>query len=604
MKRKKRCYSSEWFILIGLLLLALIVPSMAAQAAREGTITVKRFRVEDYQNLQDSTGQSSDMTAVPAEAQKVEGIVFQLERLLISSDDAQVSIFTPIDTAFPAIRKATDISGETTFANLPEGYYLVSEITAIGEVAHTGKFVVRIPNITKDANGNEVTTYDVIVYPKGQKLNVEKRVSSAKHVVGIGDTVRWNVIYPIGSGLKRETITNGEITTIYARNFYLTDEMDTRLNYVEDSVSFRYYDVARNEIDLTLTEGVDYHLSYDTALHILTIHFTDDVGTRKVADENVAYMEMELDTKVSVSAVNTVEPLWNNARIHFENTAGDSYEQEVFPAELINARVVSDENALTRTASRNNASRNVSRTAPRTASEETVHQSGIVTFANVSSENTGLASWEQEGSFTGITTFEDTEGTHEDEEVVLQENLVEDSRIPSVYLGQIVITKVDAQDRNKRLEGATFHLADSKRNAEEGNFLTRIIDQDGTEEVIHVTTDANGEASIRTIGAGTYYLVETSSPEGYHKLSAPIEVTVLNDPGNHIVHVEINNTKDSTQGADPDPNDTGKDDKRGFTGGVKTGDVVRMTGIVLLMLASVGIVVTILRKDKHKEIKK
>jgi len=526
MKRKKSYPIFAWSMFITLLLLALMMPSMAAHAAIEGSLTVKRFRVEEYQNLQNSTGQSSDMTAVPTSAEILEGITFQLERLLVGNNDTHVNASTPVDSTFAAKRQVTDVSGETTFTNLPEGYYLVSEITQTGEFAHTGKFVVRIPNVIKDANGNEVTNYDVVVYPKGQKIVIEKSVSSLKQVVGIGDIISWNVIYPMGPDLKREEVINGVTMTSYGKNFHLTDEMDSRLDYVEGSVKFRYYDIDRNEIDLILTEGVDYHLPYDTIAHVLTINFTDNVGTRKVADANVAYIEMKLDTRVNVSAFDTVEVLWNNARIRFENASGDPYEHEVF---LL--------------------------------------------------------------------------GTN-----------AEDNSVPKVYLGQIVVTKVDVGDKSKRLAGAIFYLADSKQNAENENFLTREIDTSGTREEISITTDQNGQASIRAIGAGTYYLVETQAPTGYYKLTEPIEVTVSNDPRNNITNLEISNTQDGTLGTPSDqPNEPGNQQGnnnapgtgdgsggKGVAGGVKTGDIVRMTGILLLVIASVGVVIVIVRKEKQE----
>ena len=501
---------------------------MAAYAATEGTLTVKRFRVEDYANLRESTGQSSDMTNVPVAAETIAGVEYKLEKLLVSGGTTKVAISTPVDTSFTARTQTTDSRGETTFANLPEGYYLVSETTPSGHRAlDGGKFVVQIPNRVRDASGNETSNYDVVVYPKGTKIQVEKTVSSPKQVVGIGDIISWDVVYPMGPDLKREESINGTTITSYGKNFYLTDEMDTRLDYVEGSVSFRYYDIDENEIALTLQEGIDYHLPYDTVNHRLTIAFTDEVGTKKVADANVATIRMHLDTRVNVTALDTVTPLWNNARIVFENASGDPYEHEVFLA-----------------------------------------------------------------------------GTD-----------VMDSRVPKVYLGQIVVTKVDAADRNIKLAGATFYLADSKANAEAGKFLKRAVDNQGNEEELRITTDENGQATIRTVGAGTYYLVETKAPEGYSKLSEPIEVTVANEGNANVVQVEVGNYKEGTTpkvpenpgenpgknpGEEPPQGDDNGSGGKGFPGGVKTGDVARMGGLLLLAVASGGIVFSVLRREKEK----
>ena len=529
MKKESIYQISIGTIFAALLLLALMVPSVPAYASIEGTLTVKKFRVEDYENLRESTGQSSDMTEVPTGAQSIAGVEFTVEKLVVGSTDTKVTPSTPVDTNFPARRQRTDINGETIFTGLPEGYYLVTQSVLSGQHAHTGRFVVQIPHTIVDASGNETTNYNVVVYPKGQSVQVEKSVSSSKQVVGIGDIISWDVWYPMGPDLKREETINGVTTTSYGKNFYLTDEMDTRLDYVSGSVTFRYYDRNEEEINLTLTEGTDYNLIYDETTHILTISFTDNVGTKKVADANVGFIRMHLDTSVNASALETIEVLWNNARISFENHSGDPYEHEVFPP-----------------------------------------------------------------------------GTNP-----------EDSRVPKVHLGQIAVTKVDAQDKAVRLAGATFYLAETLQDAQAGKFLTRVSDTNGAREEIRITTDSNGQASIRAIGAGTYYLVETQAPEGYNKLTEPIEITVANDGRNNVVHVEISNLRDGSAPVDPgkpgdgDPGkqpdvpgakQPGADDSggKGFAGGVKTGDVVRMTGILLLVIASGGIVFGILRREKEK----
>ena len=171
MKKEKTYTISKWMLFAFLLLLALIVPSVAANAAQEGTLTIKKFRVEDYENLKDSTGHSSDIGDIPQGAQVIENVVYTLEKLIVSATDTELSISTPIDSNFPARTMTTDANGEAVFTNLPEGYYLITGSAPDGYTsAHDGKFIVRIPNIMIDAQGNETTHYDVVVYPKGQRV--------------------------------------------------------------------------------------------------------------------------------------------------------------------------------------------------------------------------------------------------------------------------------------------------------------------------------------------------------------------------------------------------------------------------------------------------
>src|SRR5690606_36534719 len=59
--------------------------------------------------------------------------------------------------------------------------------------------------------------------------------------------------------------------------------------------------------------------------------------------------------------------------------------------------------------------------------------------------------------------------------------------------------KVDAEDKDKRLEGAIFHLMDS-----EGRFVIRTAE-----------TDSNGVASFGSLLYDNYLLVEEEAPIGY-----------------------------------------------------------------------------------------
>ena len=543
MKRENRYKISYHTMFVILLLLALIVPSVAASAALEGTLTIQRFRVEDYANLQESTGQSSNTTDIPTNAESIAGVEFTVERLIVNQTDITVTPSTPIDTSFPARRQSTDANGETIFTGLPEGYYLVSESVLSGHSAQAGRFVVQIPHTLIDANGNESINYDVVVFPKGQSVQVEQRVSvsSNKQVVGIGDVVGWAAWYSIGADLKSEdtsaitlmssdsmpssySMPNSDSGTSsysrinshgtpssYGRQLKLSSEMDARFDVIEDSISLRYYDANEEEVALVLTQGVDYHLTlgHDVEAHTLTVAFTE-VGIQKMADADVRFIQMHFDALVNTLARETTAALWSNVRILLENHLGETYEHEVFPA-----------------------------------------------------------------------------GTD-----------IEDSRVPKVYLGQIGVTKVDASSK-ETLAGATFYLAGSKQEAESGNFLTRPIDANGNVEEITITTDENGRASIRAIGAGTYYLVETQAPEGYRKLTEPIEVIVADDARNNVVQVEVHNTKEGDSGkAAPEPDEPGK---TGIAKAVKTGDVVRMTGIFLLILASVGMIVVHFQREKAKK---
>ena len=74
------------------------------------------------------------------------------------------------------------------------------------------------------------------------------------------------------------------------------------------------------------------------------------------------------------------------------------------------------------------------------------------------------------------------------------------------------IQKVDADDENKRLEGAEFTLLNKE-----------------TKEVKKVTTDENGIAEFKELKPGKYILKETNAPEGYSKINAELIVEIGED---------------------------------------------------------------------------
>ncbi len=69
-------------------------------------------------------------------------------------------------------------------------------------------------------------------------------------------------------------------------------------------------------------------------------------------------------------------------------------------------------------------------------------------------------------------------------------------------------------DEKKYLEGAEFEIYSEPNTVE------------GRELITTITTDELGQALYSSLGAGTYYLKEVKSPEGYNKLREEIEIEV------------------------------------------------------------------------------
>ena len=158
------------FILAILLVLTFNVV-IANATPDKGSITLRKFDVSRYENLRESTGQASDEANLPTTAIKMTGIEFKVEKLLVEAGATSVTPETPVDNSFTARIKQTDSEGIATFADLPLGYYLVTENMPSGYISpEDGQFVVAIPITVEDSDGIQTSNYDVVVFPKNQRI--------------------------------------------------------------------------------------------------------------------------------------------------------------------------------------------------------------------------------------------------------------------------------------------------------------------------------------------------------------------------------------------------------------------------------------------------
>lgn len=109
----------------------------------------------------------------------------------------------------------------------------------------------------------------------------------------------------------------------------------------------------------------------------------------------------------------------------------------------------------------------------------------------------------------------------------------------TVYTFQLNVTKVDGTNNGTRLAGAKFKLYYEKNgtknyatvNLSEGDNKDKITGWTATEtEGTVLTTDNNGNITVKGLKEGTYYLEETKAPDGYNKLTAPVKVDIANNP--------------------------------------------------------------------------
>ncbi|HDR7615828.1 TPA: isopeptide-forming domain-containing fimbrial protein [Bacillus mycoides] len=93
--------------------------------------------------------------------------------------------------------------------------------------------------------------------------------------------------------------------------------------------------------------------------------------------------------------------------------------------------------------------------------------------------------------------------------------------------GTVAIHKIDAEDPNKELTGAEFEV----RNSED-------------KVVAVLKTGEKGFSASQTLAPGTYKIYEKVAPEGYQKLTSPVEVTLQ---AGETKTIEIKNTMQKGQ---------------------------------------------------------
>ncbi|RXJ21385.1 choice-of-anchor A family protein [Bacillus albus] len=156
---------------------------------------------------------------------------------------------------------------------------------------------------------------------------------------------------------------------------------------------------------------------------------------------------------------------------------------------------------------------------------KTTNKDGVVQFENLVP---GKYTLEETKAPEGYKTVEvKVEVNIAANEVAKQEVLNE--KVKEKIKGQVEITKVDANDKDKKLAGAVFEIL-----------------KDGA-KIDTLTSDENGKATSKELEPGDYVLKEVQAPEGYELSGKEIEFTISNQKI-EVVKLQITNEKETSKG--------------------------------------------------------
>lgn len=175
-----------------------------------------------------------------------------------------------------------------------------------------------------------------------------------------------------------------------------------------------------------------------------------------------------------------------------------------------------------------------------------------------------------------------------------------------VYSSELKVIKVDANDEEVKLAGATFVLKNTgdlyyQALDSENKVITNVTSTDDVVLVkwvedeslaTHLTTDDTGIITFKGIENGTYYLEETVSPIGYNKLTSPVTIKVgyENEEGTNLGDIAVSHEEIVK-------NNTGTE--LPSTGGIGT-SIFMITGSLLIMTSLVILVANKRMKKAYK----
>ncbi|MBK5456879.1 choice-of-anchor A family protein [Bacillus sp. TH23] len=156
---------------------------------------------------------------------------------------------------------------------------------------------------------------------------------------------------------------------------------------------------------------------------------------------------------------------------------------------------------------------------------KTTNKDGVVTFENLVPGKYTLEETKEPEGYKAVELKVEVNVVAN--EVVKQEVLNE--KVKEKITGQVEITKIDANDTEKKLESAVFEIL-----------------KDGI-KIDTLTSDKNGKATSKKLEPGDYVLKEVQAPEGYNLSDKGIEFTISNEKV-EVIKLQITNEKETGKG--------------------------------------------------------
>ncbi len=344
----KRTMSKVFASLLAVLMLTgmVSISAFAAGVAPEkGTLVVHKYKLtpDEMSDNDGIPGTGVELPSPGPEFETLDGITFNVYPVeledgqaypapgaLTLDDYAAPTGFTDIagaefELGAVAGSQTTADGGVATFADLPQGIYLVVEQVSTLVDVPAAPFVVMVPMTSPEGDDWMETVH---VYPKNEKLSFDKTVVQPS--VAVGDPIVWTLTPQLPSDIDSIQLNESDSTK---STYVITDDLDASLDFVSvgeikmgtSTINKENGDaVVFTDSGNTLLAGTDYIVTPDEATTDgpeVTITLTA-AGLAKLKDGNYTCLQFDINTTVNDGILESGS-ISNQAELDFTNKYGE-----------------------------------------------------------------------------------------------------------------------------------------------------------------------------------------------------------------------------------------------------------------------------------------
>lgn len=312
---------------------ATTVPQAALpDPARNGnsSITIHKYLMDDIADAgRPSDGNEVAGDKIPAGAKPLKGVTFNISKLAKDTDPVTS---TDYDTNFGTngtSKGTTDDNGTLPFNNLPFGTYKIQETNSVTGVSPAAPFLVSVPMTNPTGDG---WIYDVHVYPKNEKLAIDKfvvEIPNKDHTATVGKDHEWIISSTVPTNM---VVENEDKSITASKKYTISDTLDTQLTYVGN---VKVCAAGKDNTEIangTLVLNDDYKLTEPDKSGKggkLEVALTE-AGIKKVAALGAKKVHVHFTTKLNETAKLGVA-IPNGAKLEYTNAQDQSTAPVIVP---------------------------------------------------------------------------------------------------------------------------------------------------------------------------------------------------------------------------------------------------------------------------------